>query len=123
MNSYDLFPQFSVRPGVGQPQGQVAVTGNAASAFQTLRTLPPSANNFVEYARFNFMWFPVTTAVVRVAFGVNDAALTSAVALAPPFSSTHGIVRVLLQPTDTGFKGLDLGGSTGDGGTLYWWIG
>lgn len=132
MNTLDLYKVYSVRTGDGQPSGSVQVTGGApTSTFQVVRTLPPSQLNSVEYTRINMVWIPGNgTDSVQVAFGATSALATAALATQPLFTSALGILRFLMQPTDTGFiiqskSGPAVIPQTPGTGTdnLYWWQG
>lgn len=120
MNTFDLYPHHSVRPGTGQTSGTVQTTSTATSGFVTVRTQPPSANNSVEYARINLIWIPQTFDGVQISFGKDNASAVAAVTTQPVFISTHGILRFLMQPTDTGFVIKSTGVEVDN---LYYWQG
>lgn len=131
MNTFDLYKVYSVRTGAGQASGSVQVTaGVPTSTFQTVRTQPPQALNSVEYTRINMVWIPGSTDSLQLAFGATSVDATAALATQPLFTSSHGILRFLMQPTDTGFIIQSKSGpatvpQTPGTGTdnLYYWIG
>lgn len=120
MNTFDLYPHHSVRPGAGQASGTVQTTTTAASTFQIVRTLPLQAANAVEYARINLIWIPQSFDGVQIAFGKDSAAALAAITTQPVFISAHGILRFLMQPNDTGFVVQSTGTGTDN---LYYWVG